>query len=493
MEANTQQIAELREKFFKRLDDEVNRTTDSGRFHPADITRIKSGDDWLKRFLEHNDLNIQESLNMLWDACEWRKKFDANNITEHNVRKEYLEEGIFFGYGKDKDGKTLFIFKSRLHVKGTRDFGELQKCVIYWFERLEREGNGNQISIFFDMAETGLSNLDMEFTKYLIGLFKLYYPNYLNYIIIFEMPWVLNAAFKIIKSWLPSKAIQKIKFVNKSTLKEYVDPNDALKCWGGNNEYIFSFVPEVQTTEATINGKLESKKVHFAEGSPITEQLTGGFGDQANEESQLSVEPDVIAFNKEGNEMIGTITLKNLTSDKHLSYKIKTTSPEKFRVRPSTGTLTPAQQCNVTVMLQPGFNLQGLLRNDRFLVMCLPMKDTKMTVQELTEFWKIGGKAAEQHRLRCSDGGYENDEVQKSNSILSSGMTGSDRSADKLFSKIVHLEESHSRLHTELIFLKRLQLISIILAVLMAMAIVYILRSDIRNSADQQDCHLHRG
>lgn len=48
-----------------------------------------------------------------------------------------------------------------------------------------------------------------------------------------------------------------------------------------------------------------------------------------------------------------------------------------------------SQQCVITVVLQPGFNLRGLLHNDRFLVMCLPMKDTQMTTQELAEFWKV--------------------------------------------------------------------------------------------------------
>lgn len=113
------------------------------------------------------------------------------------------------------------------------------------------------------MAEAGLSNMDMEFTKYLIGLFKSYYPNFLNLIIIFEMPWVLNAAFKIIKSWLPAKAIPKIKFVNKSNLKEYVDPNIALKSWGGKSEYTFTFVPEEQSNLNTINGKFDNNKKVF--------------------------------------------------------------------------------------------------------------------------------------------------------------------------------------------------------------------------------------
>jgi len=127
-----------------------------------------------------------------------------------------------------------------------------------------REENGNQISLFFDMVDAGLSNMDMELIKYLIGLFKSYYPNFLNYIIVLEMPWVLNAAFKIIKSWLPAKAIPKIKFVNKTTLKDYVNPNDALKCWGGNNDYIFKFISEEQTNgDSVLNGKLDNKKVYI--------------------------------------------------------------------------------------------------------------------------------------------------------------------------------------------------------------------------------------
>ena len=46
------------------------------------------------------------------------------------------------------------------------------------------------------MAETGLSNMDMDYTKYLITLCQYYYPNFLNYILIFEMPWVLNGEFE---------------------------------------------------------------------------------------------------------------------------------------------------------------------------------------------------------------------------------------------------------------------------------------------------------
>ncbi|XP_043286137.1 motile sperm domain-containing protein 2-like [Venturia canescens] len=477
-----QQIVELREKFFKKLEDE---NISDERFHPLDISRIKSQDDWLKRYLEHNEYNIQESLNMLWMSTEWRKKVGANDITEDNVKREYLEDGVFFGYGKDKDGKTLFIIKSKLHTKGGRDFGELQRCIIYWFERLQREGNGDQISLFFDMVDAGLSNMDMELTKYLIGLFKDYYPNFLNYIIILEMPWVLNAAFKIIKSWLPAKAIPKIKFVNKANLKEFVDPADALKCWGGTNDYVFSFVPETRSGGPVTNGQVENKKVHF-EGSPLTEDAPGSFGDQNNEDNLLSITPDVISMMKVGTEIVGTIALKNLTTDKHLSYKIKTTAPEKFRVRRSTGTLSPGQSTNVTVTLQTGYNLRTLLQN-KFLVMCVPMKDPQMTTEELAEFWKTGSQNAELHRIWCRDG------MTEPTSILSSNVTGSERSLDTLFTKMSKLEENQSKLHKDLVTMKNLLLLSILLTIFAAVSIVYILGTDVRELAEEQSCHIHRG
>lgn len=37
----------------------------------------------------------------------------------------------------------------------------------------------------------------------------------------------------------------------------------------------------------------------------------------------LSIEPETVTFNKEGNEIIGRIILKNVTTDKALSYKVR--------------------------------------------------------------------------------------------------------------------------------------------------------------------------
>lgn len=51
---------------------------------------------------------------------------------------DYILDGSFFTRGRDKDGCKLLIFKCKKHVKGTKEFEEMQKCFVYWVERLER-------------------------------------------------------------------------------------------------------------------------------------------------------------------------------------------------------------------------------------------------------------------------------------------------------------------------------------------------------------------
>ena len=60
-----------------------------------------------------------------------------------------------------------------------------------------REEKGEWITVFFDMCDTGMKNMDMEFIQYMINLFKSYYPWVLNYIIVFEMPWLLNGKLSL--------------------------------------------------------------------------------------------------------------------------------------------------------------------------------------------------------------------------------------------------------------------------------------------------------
>lgn len=135
----------------------------------------------------------------------------------------------------------------------------------------------------------------------------------------------------------------------------------------------------------------------------------------------LKISPgETITFQKTGNELLGTVDIINVV-DYPITYKvnrsdfnrhpshwsklnwffgfsfffclgisqIKTTSPEKFRVRPSTGVLAAGSSANINVVLQPGHNMTLLLNKDKFLVMCMELDDANITQQEIAELWKV--------------------------------------------------------------------------------------------------------
>ena len=48
------------------------------------------------------------------------------------------------------------------------------------------------ILLIYFYRGAGLKNTDMEFVQFIIGTIKDFYPDPLNYILVLEMPWVLN-------------------------------------------------------------------------------------------------------------------------------------------------------------------------------------------------------------------------------------------------------------------------------------------------------------
>ena len=142
------------------------------------------------------------------------------DIRHTELKDELKDRGTLFYHGRDKDSKRLLVFRVRSHTKSKELMEEMKKFVHYQLERLERyrkwkknpwliylshmqlfrEENGDPVSLMFELDGCGLKNMDMEFIQYLIGVFRDFSPFSLNYILVYEMPWVLNgmSIFKII-------------------------------------------------------------------------------------------------------------------------------------------------------------------------------------------------------------------------------------------------------------------------------------------------------
>ncbi|CAH0404091.1 unnamed protein product [Chilo suppressalis] len=431
-------IADLRSAFEAKLKEGIPNPP--GEFHPLDLERARN-DNYLQRVLNHSENDLKAATDMLWDILMWRKTVGANDINESNIRMEYAKDGVVFPHGRDVEGSLIFIIKSKQHVKGQKDFEEIKKLFIYWLDRIEREENGNKITLFFDMEGCGLSNMDMDLIKYVINLFKFYYPYFLNYIVIYQMPWVLNAAFKIVKSLLPAKAVERMRFANKDTLKSVVAPEQALVCWGGKDPYVFEFIPENRgSSEHT------PKKVTFAEQ-----------GDNQHSPGEMLrlVPNDTILFKNENDELSSQFTITNM-DEGSISFKIRTTSPEKFRVRPSSGTLASGQSQSVVIVVQPGFQLRTVTK-DRFLVMSVQIPKTDLSSKELAEVWQNStGSKVDEYRLKCQ---FPDKELSK-NGNIDGRMT---EKPDTITNALNNLQQNYESLHNDMRKLRQLHFLTLFL------------------------------
>lgn len=95
-------------------------------------------------------------------------------------------------HNRDRDGKRLLVMDVKRHAKGEEKMDDMKKFFLYFVERVEREENGDKLTLVFDCAGAGLKNMDMEFIRYIISVFKDNTPWNLNYILVFEMPWVMS-------------------------------------------------------------------------------------------------------------------------------------------------------------------------------------------------------------------------------------------------------------------------------------------------------------
>lgn len=119
---------------------------------------------------------------------------------------------------------------------------------------------------------------------------------------------------------------------------------------------------------------------------------------------------EAIHFAKSGHDLVGTVDIVNIAHTA-VTYKIKTTSPEKFRVRPSSGVLAPGASTSINVvLLQPQQNQQNqqpaqmaTLVKDKFLVMCMELApDASTSTQDIAELWRVGSNVRDRERIdRC--------------------------------------------------------------------------------------------
>jgi len=113
----------------------------------------------------------------------------------------------------------------------------------------------------------------------------------------------------------------------------------------------------------------------------------------------LKIEPeDSLYFCKtpQHNQPARILKLTNASSG-HVAFKVKTTAPKSYLVRPSSGTVRPGESQEVQIILQPPSGNDGPANNHRFLVQAVVAKDAEAVSRDA---WaEIPKDKVQEHRL----------------------------------------------------------------------------------------------
>ncbi|XP_076858105.1 motile sperm domain-containing protein 2 [Brachyhypopomus gauderio] len=428
-------IQETRQRF---KDEYIQDSSD--KYDSRDVERLLDDDALVEAYLTWRMFVVEDALKMIDDSFQWRKEYTLNDLSESSIPRWMFETGAVYLHGYDKEGHKLFWFKVKLHIKDAKSILDKKKYVAFWLERYAKREPGMPLTVIFDMSESGISNIDMDFVKYIINCFKVYYPKFLSKMIMYEMPWIMNAAWKIVKTWLGPEAISKLKFVSKNDVQTYVSPEHLPPYMGGTDQFQYSYPPlpdddfqspicengpvlsedesEAKEVESECRESLDSsfnadqpirlKKVNFIEdgvkqddSDRADNRLKGARRPLTTfKGSLLHVSPsEELSFGSRDTEKKCLVILHNVTKD-HVAFKVRTTAPEKYRVKPSSSTCEPGASVDIVVSLHGGYQASP---QDRFLVMAAEMEASAGAGSpDLALFWKEVPKAkVMEHRLRC--------------------------------------------------------------------------------------------
>ncbi|EDX09636.1 vesicle-associated membrane protein-associated protein A [Drosophila simulans] len=106
-----------------------------------------------------------------------------------------------------------------------------------------------------------------------------------------------------------------------------------------------------------------------------------------NTESKLALDPsEVLVFEGPFNRSVSRkLVIRNTSQTQRMAFKMKTTTPKLFYVRPNIGVLAPEQKVSVDIYMQPILQEQ-IQKRHKFLLMAAEVTGD---ITDMQEFWKM--------------------------------------------------------------------------------------------------------
>lgn len=210
-------------------------------FDFCDVERVRHDDDYVYRFVQDRYGKADEASRMLLDALRWRKSYGVNQMKSSDFPQEIFQVGELFEFHKDKNGISTLYLRVDRHRPLPAWKEIIKRFIIFNIERAEKIAteNGAGIGLVVDARNGKIYHVEIDLDYFALKSIINYYPGCLQYLAIYEIPWVLMAILKLIRTWLPPHYQEKIQFINKSNADEFIGLENFPQFMGGERPMLW--------------------------------------------------------------------------------------------------------------------------------------------------------------------------------------------------------------------------------------------------------------
>jgi len=266
MENYKNDVIRLQREVFSYLKNESNLSEKT----ILNFTPILMDEACIFRFYKKTQYSFAETKEAIIDHLTWMLNENVLNNTfdsfELNTNAyNYLLNGFIYFCGHDKMGRPLGIINLN-HYNGNGDIEGLKKYMIFILElaqKLIREINlknpnsienafvnnkedtdswdiQTQFSIILDLDNLKMSTLNYEIFPTLIKIFINHYPYIAETVYILNYRWIHAGLWGMVKQMLSESITKNMIFLKKNEIFDYIDPDQLLVEFGGNNNYKYN-------------------------------------------------------------------------------------------------------------------------------------------------------------------------------------------------------------------------------------------------------------
>lgn len=235
-------------------------------FSSVDYERMLA-DDWtVSRFLLRCRQNPKRAAKLMEQCGKFRREFKMGTSKLSDFPIEFHRAGGLFKYAPDRAGNQTLFMRVKMHRRCPELSQIMKEFIVCCLEECDRANNGRGTAVIFDLTHCGLQNVDPAFLFWLVYSFRNYCPKGLSYIIVYNLPWILNATAKLALSWLSSTNRKRLRFVSGEGIKDFIAPENLPDYLGGTCKLNYRQVPEgsrlaEETAEQFNLTKEQSRKI----------------------------------------------------------------------------------------------------------------------------------------------------------------------------------------------------------------------------------------